>query len=107
MECSPGKSATAVVAAMVPDSLADAEKDLDATAAPDDAKGHSLPCHAGVDCSGHGRLDLLDRLRRTRQAAGSRLAGPVARRQYDRSAYHRAGHGPLSPLGGSLAARCL
>ena len=47
VERSPGEPATAFAVAVVPDSLADAEKELDAATAEDDAEGDRLSCGAG------------------------------------------------------------
>ena len=78
MERPPGEPATAVAVAMVQNPLADAEEELDAAAAEDDAQGGAVSCGAGagrrlpvwlvlglVGWEGYGRLKahaLRDRL---------------------------------------------
>ena len=79
--------------------LADAEEELDAAAAEDDAQGDPVSCGAGAGgrracwpCSAGAVTRATARLK------AHALAGSAPRCRHDRSAGHRDGHGSLSPL---------
>ena len=99
MERPPGEPATAVAAGSgCSIRWLTREEELDAAAAEDDAKAGRYHAVRGLVVAvllallgwggyeGHGT------------AASPRLAGSAARRQHGRSAGHRPGHGPVSPL---------
>ena len=111
VERPPGEPATAVAVAMVADPLVDAEEELDAAAAEDDAEGEPVSCGAGAGCwpccwpcYGHG-LAIREQVVEQQQGHACRRAGAAASRcRHGPSAGHRRRDGRVSPLDRSAAA---